>query len=290
MGKKTEIHMGEPQLAGQERSLSAPVVSVGPRVDKGKRKAVLASGPTRQAEAARWRLEAEELRREQVRGYALAQEWEEELGRVRRKQDKAVHPRDLLLCEQDKFQERRGVQDDKVERLQVQLAQAVGLGEVAGPTVITAVEIDVLVQGLREMHEVEGWQCKWLLREVAGVRDNALTWAQEHCLLLNGLSLGVSYVMEEAASVNLPLELAQGVAQLGQLMVVHCHRNLLDPGSWLKGFVDRLQDSPSEEEIVEIVQEAMAAEFGPRGNGARGSMVGVRGSADGAQGPGGRAA
>ncbi|KAG6875381.1 hypothetical protein C0992_004053 [Termitomyces sp. T32_za158] len=234
-----------------------------------------------QVEAAQWRLEAEELRREQARGYALAQEREEELGRVRRKQDKAGRMQDLLLRERDESWERCGVQDDEVERLQVQLARAAGLGEAVGPVVITAAEINALAQGLREMHKLEGWRREWLLREVAGAHNDALTWAREHCLLLNGLSSRVSYVVEEAASAALPLELAQGVARLGRLMAVHCHRNLLDPGSWLEAFVDRLQDPPLEEEIVEIVWEAMAAEFGPGGNGARGPGVGVRGPAGG---------
>ncbi|KAG6893882.1 hypothetical protein C0992_008301 [Termitomyces sp. T32_za158] len=110
-------------------------------------------------------------------------------------------------------------------------------------------------------------------------------WAQEHRLLLDGLLSGVSYVVEEAASVALPLELAQGVARLGRLMAVHRHRNLLDSGSWLEAFVDGLQDSPSVEEIVEIVREAMAVEFSPGGNGAWGPGVGARGLAGGAQGP-----
>ncbi|KAG6897227.1 hypothetical protein C0992_003331, partial [Termitomyces sp. T32_za158] len=115
IGEKTEIRMGEPQPAGQAGQTSASVASTGPRIDKDKHKAVPASGPVRQgcmfcqgillpsigvlqvwfeeaqAEAARWRLEVEELRQERVRGYALAQEWEEELGRTRRKWDKAVH-------------------------------------------------------------------------------------------------------------------------------------------------------------------------------------------------------
>ncbi|KAG6871093.1 hypothetical protein C0992_011722, partial [Termitomyces sp. T32_za158] len=310
MGEKTEVRMGEPQQAGPGGSPSAPVVLVGPRADKGKRKAAPSSRPVRwvhcrvspvrpvaeagpsglhvflpvsghpvpalgamqarleeaQAEAARWRLEAEELRRERVRGYALAQEREEELGRVMRERDEAGRARDLLLRERDEFRERRGVQDDEVERLRVQLARAAGLGEGVGPAVITAAEIDALTQGLREAHELEGRRREWLLREVAGARDDALTWAREHRLLLNGLSSGVSYIVEEAASVALPPELAQGVARLGRLMAVHRHRNLLDPGSWLEAFVDGLQDSPSVEEIVEIVREAMAAEFGPGEN------------------------
>ncbi|KAG6894486.1 hypothetical protein C0992_005941, partial [Termitomyces sp. T32_za158] len=66
-----------------------------------------------QAEAARWRLETEELQREWARGYALAQEQEEELGWVRHKQDKVVHACNLLLHEQDEFQKQRKTQDDK---------------------------------------------------------------------------------------------------------------------------------------------------------------------------------
>ncbi|KAG6882971.1 hypothetical protein C0992_010153, partial [Termitomyces sp. T32_za158] len=218
MGEKTEVRMGEPQQAGPGGSPLAPVVLVGPRVDKGKRKAAPLSGPIRwvrrraspvrlvaeagpsgshvfspvsghpvpalgamqarleevQAEAAWWRLEAEELRRERVRGYTLAQEQEEELGRVTRERDEAGRACDLLLHERDEFQERRGIQDDEVERLRVQLARAAGLGEGVGPTVITAAEIDALTQSLREAHELEGRQREWLLREVAGARDDAL--------------------------------------------------------------------------------------------------------------------
>ncbi|KAG6896330.1 hypothetical protein C0992_008949 [Termitomyces sp. T32_za158] len=185
MGEKTEIRMEELQLAGQEESLSAPVASAGPCADKGKRKAAPASGPIRwarleeaQAEAVQWRLETEELQREQARGYALAQEQEEELGQVRRERDEVVRMHDLLLHEQDEFQEQRETQDDK---------------------------------GLWEAHKLEGRQCEWLLRKVAEAHDNALTWAWEHRLLLDGLSLGVLYVMEDAVLVDLPLELAQGV-------------------------------------------------------------------------------
>ncbi|KAG6875661.1 hypothetical protein C0992_002909 [Termitomyces sp. T32_za158] len=319
MGKKTKVHMGEPQQAGPGGSPSAPVVLVGPRVDKGKHKAAPSLGPVRrvhrraspmrpvaeagpseshvflpvpghpvpvlgamqarlteaQAEAARWRLEAEKLQQERVRSYALAQEREEELGRVMRERDKAGCARNLLLHERDEFRERRGVQDDEVERLRVQLVWAAGLGEAVGPVVITAAEIDALTQGLQEAHELEGCWHEWLLREVAEARDDALTWAWEHRLLLDGLSSGVSYVVEEAASVALPSELAQGVACLERLMAVHRHRNLLDPGSWLEAFVDGLQDSLLVEEIVEIVQGAMAAEFGPGGNGARGLRGGA---------------
>ncbi|KAG6895770.1 hypothetical protein C0992_012754 [Termitomyces sp. T32_za158] len=86
------------------------------------------------------------------------------------------------------------MQDDEVDRLWVQLAWAAGLGEAAGPAVITAAEIDELAQGLQEVHELEGQRRKWLLCKVAGARDDARTWAWEHRLLVDGLSLGVSLI------------------------------------------------------------------------------------------------
>ncbi|KAG6893683.1 hypothetical protein C0992_009007 [Termitomyces sp. T32_za158] len=47
MGEKTEVRMGEPQQAGPGGSPSALVVLVGPRADKGKRKAAPSSGPVK---------------------------------------------------------------------------------------------------------------------------------------------------------------------------------------------------------------------------------------------------
>ncbi|KAG6894729.1 hypothetical protein C0992_004922 [Termitomyces sp. T32_za158] len=112
---------------------------------------------------------------------ARIEELEDDLGVVVRdreilcrKQDEAVRMHDLLLHERDKFQEWHETQDDEVDRLQAQLARAVGLGEAAGPAVITAAEIDELAQGLQEAHKLEGWWHKWLLCEVAGARDKVL--------------------------------------------------------------------------------------------------------------------
>ncbi|KAG6875492.1 hypothetical protein C0992_003627 [Termitomyces sp. T32_za158] len=133
-----------------------------------------------QAEVVLWRLETEELWRERARGYVLAQEREEELGQVRHEQDKVVHACDSLLHEWDEFREWCEHQGDEVDQLRVQLAQAAGLGEAAGPVVITAAEIDELAQGLQEAHELEGQWREWLLCEVVGACDDALTWARKH--------------------------------------------------------------------------------------------------------------
>ncbi|KAG6881350.1 hypothetical protein C0992_001275, partial [Termitomyces sp. T32_za158] len=117
MGEKTEVRMGEPQKckaapsSGPVRRVRRcaspvhPVAEAGPLGPpvlspvSGHPIPALEAMRTRleeaQAEAARWRREAEELRRERVRGYALAQEREEELGRVMRERDEAGRARDL---------------------------------------------------------------------------------------------------------------------------------------------------------------------------------------------------
>ncbi|KAG6877533.1 hypothetical protein C0992_009759 [Termitomyces sp. T32_za158] len=124
MGKKTEVHMGEPQQAGPGGSPSALVVLVGLHVDKGKHKAAPLLGPIRRvhhrasrtsawgyassAQGGSGRGGAMEVGGGGVAagvGYALAQEHEEELGRVRREWDEAGHACNLLLRKQDEFRE-----------------------------------------------------------------------------------------------------------------------------------------------------------------------------------------
>ncbi|KAG6871028.1 hypothetical protein C0992_011849, partial [Termitomyces sp. T32_za158] len=193
----------------------------------------------------------------------------EELARTRRERDEAVLERDRLLRERVGRPGQREDLEGEVGGLLTRLVRAAGLEGMAGVAVPSAAEVDELARRLREAHELEGRRREWLLWEVAAARGEALNWAWEHRLLLDGLSSGVSYVAEEASLAELPQDLAQGVARLGRLMSGHRHRNLLDPGSWLEAFVDGLEDPPSLEEIIQIVRNAMAAEVGPEGNGPR---------------------
>ncbi|KAG6872483.1 hypothetical protein C0992_009562, partial [Termitomyces sp. T32_za158] len=234
-------------------------------------------------------LEEVGLQRERDRDLVQIQAPAEELARARRERDKAVLARDQLLRERVGHPEQREALEGEVGGLLTQLVRAAGLEGLAGVAVPSAAEVDELAHCLREAHALENRRREWLLWEVAAARGEALDWAREHRLLLDGLSSGVSYVVEEASSAELPPNLAQGVARLGRLMSVHRHRNLLDPGSWLEVFVDGLEDQPSLEEIMQIVRNAMAVEFGPGGNGPQGP-AGPAGEAGEARGPAGGAA
>ncbi|KAG6884228.1 hypothetical protein C0992_006722, partial [Termitomyces sp. T32_za158] len=90
-------------------------------------------------------------------------------------------------------------------------------------------------------------------------------WAWEHQLLLDGLSSGVSYMVEELAGQATAPRVAQGVGRLSRLMEAHRHRSFVEMGAWLEAFVDGLQTPPSLEEIVEATRESLEAEFGPGG-------------------------
>ncbi|KAG6892999.1 hypothetical protein C0992_011620, partial [Termitomyces sp. T32_za158] len=91
-------------------------------------------------------------------------------------------------------------------------------------------------------------------------------WAQEHRLLLDGLSSGVSYVVEELAGQAMTPRVAQGAGRLLRLMEAHRHRSFVETGAWLEAFVDGLRTPPSLEEIVQATQELLEVEFSPGGD------------------------
>ncbi|KAG6871345.1 hypothetical protein C0992_011184, partial [Termitomyces sp. T32_za158] len=90
-------------------------------------------------------------------------------------------------------------------------------------------------------------------------------WAREHRLLLDGLSSGVSYVVEELVGQTTTPRVAQGAGRLSRLMEAHRHRSFVETGVWLEEFVDGLRTPPSLEEIVRAAWESMEVEFGPGG-------------------------
>ncbi|KAG6882116.1 hypothetical protein C0992_012677 [Termitomyces sp. T32_za158] len=123
-----------------------------------------------------------------------------------------------------------------------------------------------MARGLRQASESESRWRDWLLREVAAARLETLGWAREHRLLLDGLSSGVSYMVEELAGQAMTLRVAQGAGRLSRLMEAHRHRSFVETGAWLEAFVDGLRTPPSLEEIVQATQESLEAEFSPGGD------------------------
>ncbi|KAG6892883.1 hypothetical protein C0992_012065 [Termitomyces sp. T32_za158] len=122
-----------------------------------------------------------------------------------------------------------------------------------------------MARGLRQANESESRRRDWLLREVAAARLETLGWAREHRLLLDGLSSGVSYMVEELAGQATTPRVAQGAGRLSRLMEAHRHCSFVETGAWLEAFVDGLRTLPSLEEIVEAIRESLEAEFGPGG-------------------------
>ncbi|KAG6875261.1 hypothetical protein C0992_004532 [Termitomyces sp. T32_za158] len=129
----------------------------------------------------------------------------------------------------------------------------------------SAQEVEELAWGLRQATESESCWREWLLRDVAGARLETLGWAREHRLLLDGLSLGVSYVVEELAGQATAPRVVQGAGRLSRLMEAHRHRSFIETGTWLEAFVDGLRTPPLLEEIVQAAWELLEVEFGPGG-------------------------
>ncbi|KAG6886663.1 hypothetical protein C0992_002903 [Termitomyces sp. T32_za158] len=190
----------------------------------------------------------------------------EEVRVARQERDEVAWAWDTLVRDRDASFERWEAQDQEINQLQARLAQ----GQVSsstgalGFTVLSAREVEELARSLQAT-EAESHQQEWLLREVAGTRLEVLGWAREHRLLLDGLSSSVSFVAEELAGHAVTPGVAQGVGRLSRLMEAHRHRTSIEPGSWLKAFVDGLRTPPTLEETVEVAWELLESEFGPGG-------------------------
>ncbi|KAG6884286.1 hypothetical protein C0992_006583 [Termitomyces sp. T32_za158] len=181
--------------------------------------------------------------------------------------DEAAQARDMLLRDHDASLELLEAQAEEVEQLRAQLMrEAAGSSTGAlGFVALSAQEVEAMARGLRWADESESRRRDWLLREVAAARLETLGWAWEHRLLLDGLSSGVSYMVEELAEQATTPRVAQGAGHLSRLMEAHRHRSFVETAVWLEAFVDGLQTPPSLEEIVRATRESMEAEFGPGG-------------------------
>ncbi|KAG6893578.1 hypothetical protein C0992_009452 [Termitomyces sp. T32_za158] len=240
------------------------------RPDKGKRKAVSESEAPRRvrrrlspapsgppeilwAEVHRLREEVEGLR--------------EEARVARREHDKAAQACNTLLRDRDASLKLLEAQAEEVEQLRARLSREAAGSSTGAPGFVapSAQEVKVMAWGLRQANESESRRRDWLLCEVAAARLETLGWAREHRLLLDGLSSGMSYMVEELAGQATAPRVAQGAGRLSRLMEAHRHCSFVETGAWLEAFVDGLRTPPSLEEIVEATQKSLEAEFGPGG-------------------------
>ncbi|KAG6874663.1 hypothetical protein C0992_007058 [Termitomyces sp. T32_za158] len=215
------------------------------------------------AEVRQLREEVEGLR-EEVR---VARQKREEVRVARQERDKVARAQDALVRDRDVSFERGEVQDRELERLWALLAQeqAVRPAGIPGFAAPSEQEVEELARGLRQSGESEVHRREWLLHEVTAACLEVLGWAREHCLLIDGLFLGVSYVEEELAGREVTPGLTQGVGRLSRLMGAHRHQAFVEAGSWMEAFVDGLQTPPSVEEMIQAARESLDSEFGPGG-------------------------
>ncbi|KAG6884708.1 hypothetical protein C0992_005890, partial [Termitomyces sp. T32_za158] len=200
--------------------------------------------------------------REEVEGL------QEEVRVARQERNKVTQARDTLVRNHDASFERWEAQDQELGRLWAHLAQEQAVRP-AGIPVFTAPseqEVKELAQGLRQLDELEVCWHEWLLREVAAAGLEVLSWARKHCLLVDGMSLGVLYMEEELLGQEVTLGLTQGVGHLSRLMGAHWHRTFVEAGSWMEAFVDGLQTPPSAEEMIQAARDLLESEFGPGGS------------------------
>ncbi|KAG6882432.1 hypothetical protein C0992_011691, partial [Termitomyces sp. T32_za158] len=155
---------------------------------------------------------------------------------ARQEHDEAAQAQDTLVRDHDVSLELLEAQAEEVKQLRAQLTWEVAGGLTGAPGFVapSAQEVKAMAWGLHQANESESRRCNWLLREVAAARLETLGWAWEHRLLLDGLSLGVSYVVEELAGQAMTLRVAQGAGRLSRLMEAHRHRSFVETGAWLE--------------------------------------------------------
>ncbi|KAG6881787.1 hypothetical protein C0992_000205, partial [Termitomyces sp. T32_za158] len=154
----------------------------------------------------------------------------EEARVARRERDEAAQVRDTLLRDRNASLELLEAQAEEVEQLRARLTREAAGSSTGAPGFVapSAQEVEAMARGLRQANESESHQRDWLLREVAAARLETLGWAREHRLLLDGLSSGVSYMVEELAGQATTPRVAQGAGRLSRLMEAHRHRSFVE--------------------------------------------------------------
>ncbi|KAG5348903.1 hypothetical protein C0989_007263, partial [Termitomyces sp. Mn162] len=98
-------------------------------------------------------------------------------------------------------------------------------------------------------------QEEWLANKAASGRQGVLHWAREHCILLDGASAALGSIHDGLARMprDLPLELGQGVMQMGRLLAGHRRRATADPGAWWEIATDVGEPLPGQPEVLAAV-------------------------------------
>ncbi|KAG6895850.1 hypothetical protein C0992_012098 [Termitomyces sp. T32_za158] len=191
----------------------------------------------------------------------------EEVRVARQERNKVARAWDTFVRDCNTLFEQWKAQDWEIKQLWARLVQE-AVVRPAGTLAFTAPlvqDVKELARGLHQSDESEVRRREWLLRKVVEARMEVLGWACKHCLLIDGMSLGVSYVEEELLGHEVTPGVTRGVGHLSRLMEAHWHRIFVKVGSWLEAFMDGLRMPPTVKEMMQAAQDLLEAEFGPRG-------------------------
>ncbi|KAG5727758.1 hypothetical protein E4T56_gene20795 [Termitomyces sp. T112] len=111
------------------------------------------------------------------------------------------------------------------------------------------------VEMTQAMAERVWWQEEWLANKAASGWRGVLNWARKHCILLDRVSVALESIHDRLARMprDLPLELGQGVMQMGRLLAEHQWRAMADPGAWWEVVMDMAEPLLGHSEVLVTV-------------------------------------
>ncbi|KNZ75523.1 hypothetical protein J132_02857 [Termitomyces sp. J132] len=136
----------------------------------------------------------------------------------------------------------------RVEAAEVATQQAGGSGVRETQQGSSAGEVWAAAERARRWEE-------WLANKAASGRRGVLYWAREHRILLDGALAVLGSIHDGLARMpgDLPLELGQGVTQMGRLLAGHRRRATADPGAWWEIATDVGEPLPGQPEVLAAV-------------------------------------
>ncbi|KAG5334675.1 hypothetical protein C0989_003179 [Termitomyces sp. Mn162] len=285
-GRKGRV-LGRGSGAGEGEQVSAPAMKVGPpwggqregapsTQEKGKQRASPSPkvGPSKRAQGEQsvdrsWSVAEAYLRRwvESLEWLLVACEeevqgvWEErdgarwELDGVWREWDLARKDKDVavgtaaerLSCLQE-LEVRMVHLQAWAEVAEVAMQQAGGSEARETQQGSSTGEVRVAAERARQQEE-------WLANKAASGQQGVLYWAREHHILLDRASAALGSIHDGLARMpgDLPLELGQGVMQMGHLLAGHWRRVMADPRAWWEMVTDVGELLPGQPEVLVTV-------------------------------------
>ncbi|KAG5333215.1 hypothetical protein C0989_006094 [Termitomyces sp. Mn162] len=286
-GRKGRVS-GRGSGAGEGEWVSMPVMKVGPpwggrregapsMQEKGKRRASSSpeAGPSKWAQGEQ--VEGLErllvVREEEIQGVREERDGaRRELDGVRRARDLAWKDKDIAVGTAVERLSHLQELEVRTVHLQVWAEAAEVATQQAGGSGVQETQQGSSVGEVQAAAERAQWWEEWLANEAASGQRGVLRewfprflllsadsgstdWAREHRILLDGASAALESIHDGLARMpgDLPLELGQGVTQMGCLLAGHWRRATADPGAWWEIATDVGKPLPGQPEVLAAV-------------------------------------